>query len=325
MPARDAIALNARRLAALAPSLLLACAGCTAAPPRELASSWTGGDATRSITLEDGVSLRYLKTGNGPPLVLLHTLRTQLDYFQRIIPALRERYTVYAIDLPGHGRSSIPGARYDEPFFRKSVAALLRGLDLRDVTLAGESIGGTLALTVAATDPGRIRRVVSINPYDYGERFGGGIRRSAGGWIIGFFAAFGPYTPEPAFLLSRVIRGGFDDASKAPDDLLEELHSSGSREGFRAAEYSLFSHWRSWLAARELYGAVRVPVTLVYSSGDWSLPAEREANRRRLAGARRVEIAGAGHFVSLERPDEVVAAIDRDAGSRGPAAPGYLP
>jgi pimeloyl-ACP methyl ester carboxylesterase len=263
------------------------------------------------------VSLRYLKSGNGPPLLLLHTLRTQLDYFQRIIPALGERYTVYAIDLPGHGGSSIPQARYDEPFLRKSVAAFLRELDLRDITLVGESIGGTLALTVAATDAARIRRVVSINPYDYGERFGGGIRRSSGGWVIGFFEAFGAFTPEPELLLAKVIRGGFADPEKAADAFIHELHRAGSRDGFRAAESSLFAHWRSWIAARELYGAVRIPVTLVYSSGDWSLPAEREANRQRLAPACFVEIADAGHFASLERPGEVVAAIDRRPGGAG--------
>jgi hypothetical protein len=49
----------------------------------------------------DGTRLRYVVAGDGPPLVLLHTLRTQLDMFQKVIPALARRFRVYAMDHPG--------------------------------------------------------------------------------------------------------------------------------------------------------------------------------------------------------------------------------
>ncbi|MDX3630711.1 alpha/beta hydrolase, partial [Streptomyces europaeiscabiei] len=61
-------------------------------------------------------TLRYLKAGTGAPLVLLHTVRTQAEHFRRLIPLIADRYTVYALDLPGMGYSEIvPGASYDEP------------------------------------------------------------------------------------------------------------------------------------------------------------------------------------------------------------------
>src|SRR2546423_14280002 len=50
-----------------------------------------------------GLRLRYVTAGRGPALVLLHTLRTQLDMFEKVIPALAGHFTVYAVDLPGHG------------------------------------------------------------------------------------------------------------------------------------------------------------------------------------------------------------------------------
>jgi len=43
--------------------------------------------------------LRYLAGGSGAPLVLLHTVRTQAEHFRHLIPLLKERYTVYALDL----------------------------------------------------------------------------------------------------------------------------------------------------------------------------------------------------------------------------------
>src|SRR5688572_20836068 len=84
-------------------------------------------------------TLRYLKAGSGEPLVLLHTIRTQLDYFEQVIPALSRHFTVYAIDLPGHGYSSIDkSAEYDEPYFRSAIASFIEKLNLENVTLAGE-------------------------------------------------------------------------------------------------------------------------------------------------------------------------------------------
>jgi pimeloyl-ACP methyl ester carboxylesterase len=59
-----------------------------------------------------GTKVRYVKTGAGPNLVLLHTLRTQLDIFQGLIPEFARQFTVYAYDYPGHGWSDIPEASY---------------------------------------------------------------------------------------------------------------------------------------------------------------------------------------------------------------------
>ena len=61
----------------------------------------------------------------------------------------------------------VPGAPYDEPAMRDAVRRLLTQLDLRDVTLLGESMGAVLALTAAADLPDRVRRVVAVNAYDY--------------------------------------------------------------------------------------------------------------------------------------------------------------
>ncbi len=85
-------------------------------------------------------------TGNGPALVLLHTLCTQLDMFQKVVPALATRFRVYALDYPGHGYSDIPEASYSAEFFVTTVANALDRLDIKDAVVVGESIGGSIAL-----------------------------------------------------------------------------------------------------------------------------------------------------------------------------------
>jgi pimeloyl-ACP methyl ester carboxylesterase len=285
-----------RLFSLMAPLAALATFGSLSAPAEEL-------------EVPNGFTLRYQQTGNGPPLVLMHTLRTQLEYFDEIVPALAERYTVYAVDLPAHGASSILPVKYTEPLFRESLRGFLERLDLHGVTLAGESIGGVLALTVAAELPDRVTRVVAINPYDYGERFGGGIRRGSGGWVIGFFEWLGRYTLEPKALLAIALRGGFHDPAHLSGELLEKFHRTGGRPGYRRMESSLFANWESWVAARERYASVKAPVTLVYSDEDWSNDGERERNREALRPVQTVTIAGAGHFASLEKPRAVIDAV----------------
>lgn len=250
--------------------------------------------------------LRYLTGGSGAPLVLLHTVRTQAEHFRYLIPLLQNRYTVFALDLPGMGYSDIvPGASYDEPAMSAAVEDLLIGLDLGDVTIVGESMGAVLALTTAAQLPERITRVIAVNPYDYP----GGIRRSSllAHVIIGSVLApfIGPRFAEvePKPVMRAILRGGLGDKSALPDDYLDELLNVGRREGYPVVARAVYANLPSLIAARSEYGKVSAPIDLVYGEHDWSRRTDREANRRLLPDAEFLEVAGAGHFISLERPD----------------------
>jgi pimeloyl-ACP methyl ester carboxylesterase len=123
-------------------------------PPDRL--SWAPDVPIRYINA-GGVRLRYIVAGSGPVVVLLHTLRTQLDMFQKVFPELAKRYRVYALDYPGHGYSDIPPADYTADFFTGSVARFLDELQIKEAVLAGESIGGTIALLLAARHNPRAR------------------------------------------------------------------------------------------------------------------------------------------------------------------------
>jgi pimeloyl-ACP methyl ester carboxylesterase len=124
------------------------------------AETWADGHGTvQYFTRSDGSRLRYFTAGSGPALVLMHTIRTQLDYFHRVIPQLWDSFTVYVLDLPGMGWSDIvPGARYEEPELRAAVVEFVTGLDLHEVTLAGESLGGALALHASVDLKDRVSR-----------------------------------------------------------------------------------------------------------------------------------------------------------------------
>jgi pimeloyl-ACP methyl ester carboxylesterase len=114
-----------------------------------------------------GIRVRCIRTGVGPNLVLLHTLRTQLDIFEKIIPELEKHFTVHAFDYPGHGWSDIPKATYAPEDFYRWTTAYLDKVDIRQATTVGMSIGATISLVLAARQNPRVTRVVAVNPYDY--------------------------------------------------------------------------------------------------------------------------------------------------------------
>ena len=258
--------------------------------------------------------LRYLTGGNGAPLVLLHTVRTQAEHFRHLIPLVQQRYTVYSLDLPGMGYSQIvPGASYDEPAMRAAVKRLLTQLDLRDVTLLGESMGATLALTAAADLPDRVRRVVAVNPYDYP----GGIARSsilARLVVTGVIApAVGPLLArlEPKPVMRAILTGGLGDPTALGDDYLNELLSVGRRTGYPAVARSVYRNLPSLITSRSRYPEVSAPIHLIYGDKDWSRPSDREANRRLLPDADFTRIPDAGHFIALERPEVPASLLNR--------------
>ncbi len=105
------------------------------------------------------------------------------------------------------------------------------------------------------------------------------------------------------------MEGGFCNKRALPEDLVDEFRSVGSRKGYRRAERSIFRNWKSWIEAREEYGKVRVPVTLVYGDSDWSRPQERQENHRMIPGSQLITLKNTSHFSSLENPEGVMNII----------------
>lgn len=276
---------------------------------RDYTRSWSPSGELDYHMLPDGTHMRYLKTGSGPTaLIMLHTVRTQLDHFQLVIPQLLDAFTVYAIDLPGMGWSDItPGASYTEAALRRALVEFVSMLDITNATLAGESMGATVSLTAATELEDRVKRVVAFNPYDYPQGVGranhvasvyvGSARSPAIGGVV--------TKMENARVLGMVLGGGLVDRRKLPDHYLSELRRVGRRPGYARVARAVYDNVDSMVSARELYGRVAAPVTLVYGDHDWSSVPEREANLALLRDATWIAVRETGHFAALEQPARV--------------------
>jgi len=270
---------------------------------------WAPDLPVRWVTV-DGVRLRYIVAGSGPTLVLVHTLRSQLDLFQRIIPELAGRYRVYALDLPGHGYSDIPAAEYTADFFIDKVAGFLRELGIENAVLVGESIGATSALALAARRDPRVRAVIAISTYDY-DRGRGTMRASALARLLFSLndvpVLGGTVTRLRQYpIVKAVFEGGLHRLDSMPGPLAREMYQVGNRPGHYQAFMSLVHHWPTWEAVRERYGGIDCPVLLLYGDHDWSRPDDRAETARRIPGAELRTVNDAGHFLSLDAPAEAI-------------------
>ena len=279
-------------------------------PPERL--PWAPGIPIRYVEVE-GIKLRYVKAGTGRNLVLLHTLRTQLDLFEKVIPELAKEFTVYALDYPGHGYSDIPRGEYDASFFARWVEGFLDALDIRAVTLCGVSIGGSISLIIAGRQNKRVERVIAINSYDYFR--GRGMTRSS---FLGWFITVASETPIIAgtimrlrnfIIMKAVLRGGVANPESIRPELLKEMYLVGNRRGHYRAFISLLRHAGSWEASTRLYGQIHVPTRLLWGDQDWSKIDEREHDRKLIPNVSVTTIKNGGHFLPLDRPTEVVQEI----------------
>jgi pimeloyl-ACP methyl ester carboxylesterase len=281
----------------------------TANPDSHYTAAWTNGHgAVEYFHRHDGSRLRYFRGGNGPAVVLLHTVRTQLDYFQRVIPKLWNHFTVYALDLPGMGWSDIvAGSVYDATSLRAAVVEFVSQLDAGEITLAGESLGAALSLGTAPELPNRLRRVVAFNSYDYPE----GLER--GNWVaklIGSSMRMPVYGPlfasmESRPILAAILRGGFVDPKRLPMDFVRELRRSGKRAGYPKVARAIARSLNGFIAQRQRYSDITVPVTLIYSEHDWSRPAERRYVEQLVPNTETITLPNTGHFSALERPADM--------------------
>ncbi len=269
-------------------------------------------DIPINYTTVEGVKVRYITIGSGPIVVLLHTFRSQLDIYYKIIPVLSKSFTVYAFDYPGHGYSDIPAVDYTPQFFADKVEGFLNDRDLHNITLAGVSIGATLSLMLAAKRNSRIDRVIAINPYDY---LGAGIGRGNAIANLVITMCKLPVLGGTTMRLNnrmverKVMEGTVSNPNAISNEFAEELYLSGTRKGYYQAFLNLIRHADMWNDVKSSYKNIEIPVLLVYGENDWARKEERNQTESSIPNVKTEFVAQGGHWLMLDYPDNVIDLI----------------
>lgn len=247
-----------------------------------------------------GIALHYRLSGieAGTPLILINSLGTNLCIWDDVVPLLDRRFRVLAYDKRGHGLSDAPAGAYGLDDHVGDLLGLAAECGFSTFNLCGVSIGGMIAMRVAATYSDKVQGLVVCDS----------------AMTIG--------TRE--LWSDRIATVERDGMSAIAESVLARWVSPGFRER-RPAD---FAGWRNMLERCPPQGyaascaavrdadlsadapAIRAPTLVVV--GDHDVPTPPEAARmlsRAIPGARLKEVAGAGHVPAIEQPETLAALI----------------
>lgn len=250
----------------------------------------------------NGVRLYYEERGAGPEtLVFAHGLLLSTAAFERQIEALAPRFRCVAFDFRGHGRSEIAADGYDMDTITRDAEALLEQLQIRSCRFVGLSMGGIVALRLAARRPDLIRSLALIGTTAEPESNAGRYRLMAfaARWL-GLWAVAPRVLPVmfgPAFLSDRSNRV----------EWIRRVRSNARLGVVRAA--------RAVIARDSILDSIstlRVPTLILVGEFDAATAPELSRHiQARIPDSELQVIPGAGHLCNIEAPEAVNAALAR--------------
>jgi uncharacterized protein (TIGR00369 family) len=256
--------------------------------------------------------MAYVRRGQGPPVILLHGIPSSSYIWRDVIDPLAVFFDVLVPDLIGYGDSD---KRLDADLSlaaqARYVVAFMESLGVHQGAIVGHDIGGGIAQLMAADEPVRVARMVLIDSV------------VDDAWPIPDIARL----KEPHWdqiMVNLDLRGGFKKGLSAgivtPGRVDEEMvdewvrpfsDQTGRRAYLRAARAL---NNRDLVSRSRHIEEIETPTMIIWGAGDKFLdPGLAEKLRRKLSRAQpQVEIIDpGGHFLPIDRPDEVAAAIIR--------------
>jgi 3-oxoadipate enol-lactonase / 4-carboxymuconolactone decarboxylase len=248
----------------------------------------------------EGASIAYRVDGpaGAPPLLLANSLGTTTAVWDDLVPAFAQRFLVVRYDHRGHGDSTTTPGPYDIELLGRDALAVLDALAIPTASLVGLSIGGAVALWVAAHEPSRVDRLVSCcgaprfgNPASWAER-------------AALARADGPASLVD-LLMARWFTPGLADPGGAVRSRLLGMLRRVDPEGYAGCCEAL--------AAMDLsadVGRIAAPALVLAGSADPSAPPEvAAALAAAIPSATLLVLADAAHLAPVEQPDRVAEAV----------------
>lgn len=308
-----AMLLKLAGLAILALALLAAAFRAPERPLQSLVARWAPPPSDFIELHGQTVHLRDEGPRDDPlPLVLLHGTAASLHTWEGWVAALKQRHRVITLDLPGFGLSGPnPSGDYSDAAYMDFVQALLERLQLRQVVLGGNSLGGQIAWELAArlekTAPERIAALLLVDAgglvFQSQERPLGfqlarlpGLRWLAGGLL-------------PRRLVESSVRSVYGDPAKVDSALVDRYFELTLREGNREALVQRLQQLEPGRYADQLAN-LRQPTLILWGGQDRLIPpAHGQAFAKAIPNSRLLQFDTLGHVPQEEDPRATVQAV----------------
>ncbi len=236
------------------------------------------------VTLSDR-KIYYEVKGSGEATVLLHGWGGSVQSFRPIFNRLSLKNRIYAIDLPGFGRSDPPAPEWSTPEYAKIVIEILDSLEICRPHLLGHSFGGRIALYLAAFYPERVGKLILVDSAGIKPKRGWRTRLRVGGFKV--------------MKYTLALLGSWGDKH------LQRLYQKIGSADYRAA-----GALRSVLVKvvnedlTPILGKIVCRTLLIWGELDSDTPlTDGQLMHSRLPSSRLVVIKGAGHYSYLKDPE----------------------
>jgi pimeloyl-ACP methyl ester carboxylesterase len=265
----------------------------------------------------DGVNLSCYVLGTGPTILLIHGLGASKISWLPILGPLAQHHRVLVPDLPGHGESDKIRTDYSPRFFARVLRHLLDAMDVEQAMVAGNSMGGRIAIEMALRSPGRVAGLGLVAPAVPGLRWR---------YLLGFTRVIPTEFGAIPFPLRErwtelVLRRLFGD----PSFLNEAALHAASNEFIRiyrnpVARMAFFSSLRHLLteSPEPFFSSLRrikQPAVVVLGEHDRLVPPRLGVRLAEHLRAELIVLPGVGHVPQFEATAETLSALSTLADS----------
>ncbi|MEU8178212.1 alpha/beta hydrolase [Microbispora hainanensis] len=250
------------------------------------------------------MELAHDRRGTGPPLVLLHGIGHHRHGWLPVLDLLAERHDVIAVDLPGFGDS--PPLPYGTPYNAETLGRAVRefwtGLGLSRPHVAGNSLGGYIALDLASSAD--VRTAVALSPIGFWSRSEHVYARAVLRLLrlatrAGGLPALAAGTAEGRALAMSLLVA-------RPERLSREAVAAAATAMRECAGFEETLDSMAWVAPP---APPQVPVTIAWGDRDRLLPRRQAVRAARWAGQRTLMLRGCGHLPMSDDPELVARVI----------------
>lgn len=251
----------------------------------------------------NGMNVHYAMAGDGPPVVLLHGLGASHLTWQENIEALAEKFTVYAMDIPGHGDSVKEGVTYTIDASVSFTFGFLDAMGLESAALVGNSMGGLIALKSALAASDRVSHLCLIDTAGFGKEIAPFLR-------IMSLPFVGELAERQATRsTSNMLRQIFAGKNIATEALTAELVRTRSLPGARSAVLktlregvNIFGMKPKHRLLAQLPG-LPMPIMVVWGGRDRFFPLSHAyAAADAVPSAKLLVLPDAGHWPHMQEP-----------------------
>ncbi|PNG16268.1 alpha/beta fold hydrolase [Streptomyces cahuitamycinicus] len=257
---------------------------------------------------EQSVTLSYTRRGSGEPLLLLHGIGHHRQVWDPVIPALAAERDVIAVDLPGCGESpALPGGMaHDLPTMSTVLTALFGALEIERPHVAGNSLGGLLALDLARAR--LVRSVTALSPAGFWNE----AERRYAFTVLTAMRQIARRMPPP--VVERLARPAIGrtlltstiyarPGRRSPEAVVAETLALARAQGFSET-------LRSGRTVRFTDDIVGTPVTVAWGDRDRLLiPRQGVRAKGVIPEARLVRLPGCGHVPMNDDPALVARVV----------------